>query len=125
MEKRWKAAKEILLAGTAGAIFYLFAAAVFAVIVRAYAPPQTVVTAVNWTFKALASLAFSLLFVRKGRAIWKGAAAGVFSCLLSLLLFAAIGGGFRITALFPLELVLAALFGGIGAILGVKLRKEE
>ena len=120
-----KAAKEVLLAAVCGAIFYLFAAALFAVIVRAYTPPQGVVTGVNWTIKALASLVFALIFIRRERALFKGIAAGVLSCVLAMLLFAAIGGGFHVTVFFLLELCLSALFGGIGALIGVKLRKEE
>ena len=114
----------MLISASLACAFYLFAAAVFAVIVRAYAPPQGVVTAVNWTIKALASLVFPLIFVRPKRALYKGMAAGVLACVLSLLLFAAIGGGFRVTALFPVELLLCAAMGGIGALLGGKLRKE-
>ena len=125
MNKFKKAAREVALAAVAGAIFYLFAAAVFAVILRACAPAQIVVTTVNWIIKALACFVFSLIFVRQERALFKGMAAGVLSCVLSLFLFAAIGGGFHVTALFVLELALSALFGGLGALTGVKLRKEE
>ena len=121
----WKQAlKEVLLAAAVSAAFYLFAAAIFAVIVKAVAPPQGVVTAVNWTIKALASLVFSLIFIRRERALFKGMASGLCGCVLTMLLFAAIGGGFHITALFPVELLLCIVMGGIGALIGVKLRKE-
>lgn len=119
-----KAVKEVSLAAALSCAFYLFAAALFAVIVKAYAPPQGVVTAVNWTIKALASLVFPLIFVRQSRALFKGMAAGLLGCVLALLLFAAIGGGFHITWFFPLELLLCVAMGGIGALLGTKLRKE-
>lgn len=119
-----RAARETLLAAAAGAAFYLFAAALFAVIVKAYAPSQGAVTAVNWTLKALASFFFPLLFIHGERTLFKGMVAGSLVSLLALLLFAAIGGGFYITAFFPLELLLTAAMGGLGACLGVKLRKE-
>lgn len=120
-----RAAREVLLAAVAGAAFYLFAAALFAIIVKAYAPSQGVVTAVNWTLKALASFVFSLIFVRSERALFKGIAAGICSCVLAMLLFAAIGGGFHLTALFLVELLLSGVMGGVGALFGTKLRKEE
>ncbi len=119
-----RAAKEISLAAVAASAFYLFAAALFALIVKAYAPGGGVVTAVNWCLKALGSFAFGLLFIRRERALIKGALAGVLSAVLSMFLFAAIGGGFHVTALFPVELLLCAVCGGVGALAGVKLRKE-
>ena len=120
-----RAIKEVLLAAACGAAFYLFAAAIFAVIVKAYAPSQGVVTGVNCTIKALASFVFSLIFIRSDRALFKGIAAGILSCILAMLLFAAIGGGFHLTAFFVLELLLVAVMGGLGALLGLKLRKEQ
>ena len=41
-----------------------------------------------------------------------------------MLLFAAIGGGFRLNALFLVELLVCGALGGLGALAGVKLRKE-
>lgn len=120
-----RAIKETGIAAAAGTLFYLFAAALFAVIVRAYSPGQAVVTGVSWTLRFLAAFFFSLLFIHRGRALWKGAAAGACFTVFTLFLFAAIGGGFHLTWLFPLELLLSAAFGGIGALCGVKLRKEE
>lgn len=120
-----KTAREVGLSAISGAAFYLFAAAIFAVFVRAYAPSGAAVTAVNWILKALASFSFCLLFVHPSHALFKGMGGGAAMCVLSMLLFAAIGGGFHLTWLFPAELVLSAALGGAGALLGVKLRKEE
>ena len=116
--------KEVLLAAVTAAVFYLFAAALFAVFFRACAPAQGVVTAVNWTLKAVGAFVFCMIFIHGGRALFKGMAAGALSAVLALLLFAAIGGGFRVTAWFLLELLLSAVMGGIGALIGVKTRKE-
>ena len=41
-----------------------------------------------------------------------------------MLLFAAIGGGFRLNALYLVELLVCGALGGLGALVGVKLRKE-
>ncbi len=125
MEEGWKrAATQVALAAAFAAVFYLLAAALFAVIVKAYAPSQTAIVAVNWAIKGAGAFAFPLIFVRKGRALFKGLAAGALACVLAMLLFGAIGG-FHVTAFFPLELLFCAALGGLGAIFGVKLRKEE
>ena len=124
MEKNFKkAALEVGLAAAVATIFYLLAAAIFAVIVKAYAPPQSVVTGVNWAIKGVGAFLFCLIFVHAGRALFKGAAAGALACVLSLLLFGAIGG-FHITAYFPLELLYMAALGALGAFAGMKIRKE-
>ena len=120
-----KAAKEVLLAASAGTAFLLFSAALFAVAVRAYDPPQGVVTGVSFSLRLVAAFAFSMLFVKGEYALFKGLAAGACFCLLALFLFAAIAGGFRLTWLFPLELLACAAFGVLGALCGGKLRKER
>ena len=115
--------KETALAAVSAAAFYLFAAAIFAAVMK-HGVPHAAVIAVNWSLKGLGALIFPLLFVHKGHAFFKGAAAGALSCVLALFLFAAIGCGFYLTALYPAELLFTACLGGLGAVLGVKLRKE-
>ncbi len=123
-EAHWRAVRQVALAAVAATAFYLFAAALFAVIIKAYAPAEGVIAAGNWGLKCVGAFVSSLIFVRAERALFKGMAAGISACLLSLLLFAAIGG-FHLTPLFAAELAVMALCGGGGALLGVKLRKEE
>ncbi len=124
MEKNLKkAVVETVLAAVASTIFMLLSSAIFAVIVKAYAPSQAVVTAVGYILKGTGAFLSSLIFVHLGRALFKGAAAGALSCIFSMLLFGAIGG-FHVTAFFPLELLFSAALGALGAILGVKIRKE-
>ncbi len=124
MEHFWKrAAAETLLAALCTTVFSLFALALFAVFVRAYAPTELTILIVNQILKGAGIFLFSLLFVRRERALFKGAAAGILSLIFTTLLFGAIGG-FHLTFYFPLELVLGALCGGLGALCGGKLRKE-
>ncbi len=126
MTDGWKhAIKEVALSAVAGAAFYLIAAAIFAALVKAYAPAQSVVVATNWILKGVGSLLFPMLFVHSGKAAVKGAAAGACMCLAAMLLFAAIGGGFHLTPFFPLELLMCAVLAAAGALCGVKLRKES
>ncbi len=125
MEQKIKnAGKEVALAAVSATAFYLFAAAIFAVIVKHCTLSELSVAAVSWCLKGLGAFTFSLIFVHMGRAFFKGAAAGALFSVLALFLFAAIGGGFYLTALFPAELLFSAALGGLGAVLGVKLRKE-
>ncbi len=118
-----KAAGECALAALLSSAFCLFAVALFAVFVRAYAPSEVTIAVVDRVILAVGIFAFSALFIRRERALFKGAAAGVLSLAVTTLVFGCIGG-FHFTVLFLAELLLSALFGGLGALLGVKLRKE-
>lgn len=116
----WELIKTVLLT----AVFCLFFEAIFAVIIRAAAPSATIITAVNWVVKCAAVFVFSLVCIRRERAFVKGLAAGLVSVFVTMLLFAAIGGGFYLDILFLPEILLSTLSGGLGALLGTKLRKE-
>lgn len=124
MDGFWKrACIETLITALSATIFCLFAAAILAVFVRAYAPSDVTVTIVNQILKCVGVFVFSLIFVRRDRALFKGAAAGVMALFLTTLIFGLIGG-FHVTAFFFAEILFAALFGGLGALCGGKLRKE-
>ena len=124
MEGFWKRAfVETALAALTAAIFCLFAATIFAVFVRAYAPSDVTITVVNQVLKCVGIFLCTLIFIRRERALFKGAAAGVVALLVGTLIFGLIGG-FHLSAIFLLELLLAALFGGLGAVCGGKMRKE-
>lgn len=113
----------VCCAALAGAVFSLFCLSVFAIIVQAYALPQAAVTAVLWTVKCLSAFLSCLLFLGGERALFKGMGAGVLYSILTMLLFAAIGGGFGLGGFFALELLVSAILGGCGALVGAKLRK--
>ena len=124
MEGFWKrACIETALAALSTAVFFLFAVSLFAVFVKAYAPSDVTITVVNQIFKCAGIFIFTLIFIRKERALFKGAAAGVLALLLSTVIFGLIGG-FHFTVFFLIELLLALLFGALGALCGEKLRKE-
>ena len=125
MEKAfWKrAAWEVFKAVFAVTVYSLLALALAAVFIRAYAPPQGVVTAVNWVVKCSGVFLFSMIFIRREKALYKGVAAGILSAFLTLAVFAAIGGGASVSVLFLLELFVCAVLGACGALLGAKLRK--
>ena len=119
-----RALREIALAALFCTLFCLVAMSLFAVFVRAYAPADGIVLAVNHTLKGAGAFAFCMAFIRRERAFFKGLAAGALAAVVTMLLFAAIGGGFRLSALFAAELAGCALLGGMGALAGAKLHKE-
>ncbi len=120
----WKRAVwETFKAVFAVTVFSLAALALAAVFVRAYAPPQAAVTAVNWVVKCTGVFLFSLIFIGRERAVFKGMAAGVLSSFVTLAVFAAIGGA-KPDGFFALELFVTAVLGACGALLGAKLRKR-
>ena len=124
MSEWGKAVREVALSAVVCVIFYLIATALAAVFVRAYAPADGAVLAVNWVIKCAGAFLFPLLFVRRGRDVFKGIAAGILAAVLAMLFFAAIGGGFRINAFFLVELLVCGALGGLGALVGTALRRE-
>lgn len=115
--------KQLFFAALFGAVFSLLALAVAAIFVKNFSMPQSGVTAINWSVKCVAAFLSSVLFVRGARALFKGAGAGALFALLTMFLFAIIGGGFHVDGFFVLELIVCAILGGAGGLLGAKLRK--
>lgn len=105
-------------------VYCLIVMSVLAAIVKAASPSEIAVTISCWVLKCIGCFVVSLLFLRSPRALFKGLAAGALCSVLSMLAFAAIGGGFHLSLLYLLELPLCALMGGAGALLSAKLRKE-
>lgn len=115
---------EVLKSALAYTVFCMLAMAILAAIVKAAAPSQTVVTVSCWILKILGCFIFSLIFIRRPRALFKGLAAGFVSVFLAMFAFAAVGGGFHLSIFFLLEIAACSLAGGLGALLGTKLRKD-
>ena len=125
MHDTWlRAAKQVLIAALFTTLFYLVATALAAVFIRAYIPPDGAVVAVNWVIKCVGAFLMSAICIHGERALFKGMAAGTLAAVFAMLLFAAIGGGFRVNALFLVELIVCAVLGALGALVGVKLRRE-
>ena len=115
--------KQLVFASLFGTVCSLAALAVAAIFVKNFSMPQPSVTAINWSVKCVAAFLSAALFVKGERALFKGAGAGVIFALLTLLLFAVIGGGVHLDGFFVLELAVCAILGGAGGLLGAKLRK--
>ena len=122
--KVWAAIGQTLLTASVVTVFSLLALALFAVFVRAFAPSDGVITAVNWSVKCIGIFVSCLIFVNGERMLFKGMAAGFLSVLLTMLVFGIIGGAFRLTPFFLIELLVGLVLGALGAICGAKLRKD-
>ncbi len=118
-----RAVKETLACALCATAFCLTLEALFAVFVRAFALSSGAITAFNWLIQAAASFTCALLFIKSERTLFKGMAGGVLSVLLPMLVFGWIGG-FHLNGFFLLKLLLGGVLGGLGALLGVKVRKE-
>ncbi len=118
-----RAAAEVLKFCLFVALFCLLAETLFAVFIRAFSLSFGTITAVNWVIQAISCLLGGVLFIRRERALFKGLAAGFLAVLFTMLVFGMVGG-FYLNGFFPLKLLMGALFGGAGGLLGVKVRKE-
>ena len=126
MEKSFfkRAVWEVVRTALAYTVFCMFALSLMALIVKACAPSEGAIIGMNWGVKCVGALLAGLILIGKERALFKGGAAGLLGAVLALFVFAAIAGGFHVSALFALELPVTALLCGIGALAGAKLRKE-
>lgn len=114
----WEVVRTALLV----TVFYLFVSAIAAVVIKACAPGDAVITAVNWSIKCIGVFLLCLISAPKERALIKGAIAGALSVFLSLFAFAAIGGGFHVSVWFLLEIPVCVVLGGLGALFGARLK---
>lgn len=113
----------IVLKGVAAAvIFSLAAVLLFALIIKLFSLPSSVITPVNQAIKVLSVLLSSLVFVRGNKGFLKGILLGLFAVAATYLVFAAIGGA-NFSWKFFIELLLGAIVGGIGGIIAVNVRK--
>ncbi len=117
------AALQVLKATLAAIVFSLVFVLVFTLIIHLASLSANVIMPVNQVFKTIAVATGCLLFIKGEKGYLKGAVAGLFSIVLSYLLFSAIGGSFSIKWTFALELLLGVASGAIAGIIAVTLKK--
>ena len=96
----------------------------FAVFIRAFSPSAATILGVNAAIESVCAFVSCALCIRRERALFKGLAAGALCVVCDTLVFGAIAGNIALTAFFALKLLLGAVAGGLGALLGANLRKE-
>lgn len=105
-------------------VFSLLSAVIFASVLRFSGLSDKVIYPVNQTVKVLSAFLGALFFVRGEKGLLKGVATGLLFTALSYLTFAAIGGDFSLSWWILVELLLAALAGTVGGVIGVNFRKD-
>lgn len=105
-------------------VFSLLAAVIFASVLRFTAISDKAIYPVNQTIKVVAAFLGALFFVRGEKGLVKGAATGLLFTALSYLTFSAIGGDFSLSWWILVELLLAALAGVVGGVIGVNFHRD-
>lgn len=108
--------------GVALALSLLFSV-LFAVILRVSAIPERAVYPVTQTVKVLCAFLGALASVRGEKGWLRGGAIGILFGMLSYLAFSALGGDFSLSWLIVFELVLTAVSGALGGVIGVNVRR--
>lgn len=113
-------AKATLFAITFSLVYVL----VFTLIIHLAQLSANVIKPVNQVFKIIAVALGSLLFIRGQKGYLKGAIVGLCTVILSYILFSAIGGSFKISWLFALEILISVAAGLVTGIIAVNVKKS-
>ena len=117
------AALQVLKATCAAVVFSLIFVLVFTIVIQAASLTSAVIKPVNQVFKIIAIAGGGLLFIRGDKGLLKGAVYGVCAVLLTYLIFSIISGGFSISWLFVVEILIGAAAGGISGVIAVNVKK--
>ena len=114
-----------IVKGVALALAFSFLCAViFASILRFTSLPDKVIYPVNQAIKLCAVVLGALVFVRGEKGWLQGLAIALLFTALSYLTFSAIGGDFSLSWWIVIELLLGALAGVVGGVVGVNCRRD-
>ena len=114
-----------ILKGTGLALALSFLGVIIlASILRVTSLSDGVIYPVNQTLKVLSAFLGAVFFVRGEKGLVKGVAIGLLFTALSYLTFSAIGGDFSLSWWIIVELVLSALAGVVGGVIGVNIRHD-
>ena len=102
----------------------LFCTVIFAVILRIGNLRAGVIYPINQVIKGIAVILAALVCVRGEKGWLKGGGAGLLFTALSYLAFSALGGDFSLSWLIFVEIILAFIFGAVGGMLAVNLKKS-
>lgn len=102
----------------------VLSAVVFAVLLRQVPLSESVIYTVNQVIKGVCIVLGVLAFVRGEKGWLKGGLTAILFTALSYLVFSAIGGGFSLSWIVVLEIVIACLIGGVSGILAVNFQEK-
>ncbi|MBQ8427718.1 MAG: TIGR04086 family membrane protein [Clostridia bacterium] len=118
-----KAVFQVIKGVAVALICSVFTAAIFALIMRVCPVNDVVVTVVTQVLKALSLAIGVLLFLRGEKGLIKGIVCGLLFSMLGYLTFSALGGGFSISWLILVELIVFSAVGGLLGVVAVNVKK--
>ena len=118
-----KAVFQVIQGVAVALICSVFTAAIFALIMRVCPVNDVVVTVVTQVLKALSLAIGVLLFLRGEKGLIKGIVCGLLFSMLGYLTFSALGGGFSISWLILVELIVFSAVGGLLGVVAVNVKK--
>ena len=118
-----KAVFQVVKGVAVALICSVFTAAIFALIMRVCPVSDVVVTVVTQVLKALSLAVGVLLFLRGEKGLIKGTVCGLLFSMLGSLTFSALGGGFSLSWLILVELIVFSAVGGLLGVVAVNVKK--
>lgn len=109
-----------VLCATAAALLSVL---LFALVIKLFSLPSSVIFPVNQVIKAAALLLGCFFGVGREQGLFKGILIGFFFMFVTYFLFLVLGGMQNFSPLFFLELLFGAVIGALGGILAVNIRK--
>ncbi|MBR2903124.1 MAG: YrzE family protein [Clostridia bacterium] len=111
--------------GTAVALLAsLISVAIYAVVLKWVPASNLVVTIVTQVLKSVALAVGVLLSVRGEKGLIKGCVCGLLFSMLGYLTFSALGGGFSLSWLILVELLVFVAVGGLMGVVAVNVKKR-
>lgn len=101
----------------------VFLTAVFALILRVRPMSSGWITIVTQILKGVSLILGVLLFVKGSKGFLKGGICGLIFCMLGYLTFASLGGGFALSWLILVEVLLFCSLGALAGIVAVHLKR--
>ena len=97
--------------------------AVYALLLRVLPMSGVAITVVTQVLKGMSLAVGTLLFLKGEKGLLKGAICGALFSMLGYLTFSALGGGFALSWLILLEIVLFCAVGGLTGVAAVNLKR--
>ncbi len=105
-------------------LFSLVYVLIFTLIIQLAQLSANVIKPVNQVFKIIAIILGGMLFIRGEKGYIKGAIMGLCTVILTYILFSVIGGSFKISWTFAIEVLIGIAAGAITGMIAVNVKKS-
>ena len=106
-------------------VFVLLGVLLFALTLKIFDFSSSVIKPVNQALKILSVFCGVMLCIRGEKGLIKGAIVGLFSIIITYLLFALMGGEGLFGAGFIIDIVFGAVIGAISGIIAINVKKSD